>query len=263
MGLLDKFERSMERLLEGSSGSLFRQKLQPAQIGKRLEKAMIDRQQISMGSKIVPNAFRVGLNPKDFDEIEGYASGLSRQMENWLSSVAASRNFTLLDRISVELHEDVSAAIRNPTIAARVSDQRQPSRPALERRQRHVSRDPIPAQATRAFEVQGRSHTWDQPFELHITSGSLYGQSFALPDGVSTIGRSPDNSIQLDSPDVSRKHARIERHGDHLRVYDLNSTNRTRINGEAIHISDIESGDELRFGSVSAKVAASNRGGGW
>jgi pSer/pThr/pTyr-binding forkhead associated (FHA) protein len=34
-----------------------------------------------------------------------------------------------------------------------------------------------------------------------------------------------------------------------VRIYDLNSTNGTRINGEAVHISDLQPGDEIRLGS--------------
>ncbi|HEV2072461.1 MAG TPA: FHA domain-containing protein, partial [Thermomicrobiales bacterium] len=72
----------------------------------------------------------------------------------------------------------------------------------------------------------------------------------------STIGRSPENDVVLDAPDVSRRHARIERNGKHLRIYDLNSTNGTRVNGEAVHISDLEPGDEIRLGGQTLTVTS-------
>jgi hypothetical protein len=34
MKLLDMFEHGMERLMEGSTGALFRQRIQPAEIGR-------------------------------------------------------------------------------------------------------------------------------------------------------------------------------------------------------------------------------------
>ena len=61
----------------------------------------------------------------------------------------------------------------------------------------------------------------------------------------------------LNAPDVSRRHARLERSGSHLRIYDLNSTNGTRVNGEAVHISDLEPGDEIRIGGQALSVVSS------
>lgn len=244
MGLLDRFEHGLERLLEGTTGALFRQKLQPAEIGKKLERAMLDNQRASVGSRIVPNAYTVHLHPKDFAQVASYASGLSRQMEAWLAQVATRRELTVLDKIEVEIVEDSSASQRNPRIEAAITDhphgvpQRRGSRP-----QRGPSR-PSPAQATSVFEV-ARPSTAGAPMYFSATNG----RTFDIPEGTSTVGRSPDNTIVLDSPDVSRRHARLERSGGHLRIYDLNSTNGTRINGEAVHISDVQEGDEVRIGS--------------
>jgi Protein of unknown function (DUF3662)/FHA domain len=243
MGLLDRFEQSLERLLEGTTGALFRQKLQPAEIGKKLERAMLDNQKASVGSRIVPNAYTVRLNPKDFAQIEDFQAGLSRQMEAWLFQVASRRELTVLDKIAVMFVEDPSASQRNPRIDASITDHISAERPP--RRQSRPQRPaPMasPAQATSVFQVASPSAS-----TLHLVTTS--GKTFDIPEGTSTIGRSPDNTIVLDSPDVSRRHARLERSGSHLRIYDLNSTNGTRVNGEAIHISDIQDGDELQVGS--------------
>ena len=260
MGLLDRFEQSLERLLEGTTGALFRQKLQPAEIGKKLERAMLDNQRASVGSRIVPNAYTVRLNPKDYAQVEGFAGGLARQMESYLAQVASRRELTVLDKIEVSLVEDAGAPQRNPRVDAIITDHVSQARPS--RRPGHPvggANRPAPAQATSTFQVAsaGRASS-----SLHLISPN--GMTFDIPEGSSTIGRSPDNTIVLDVPDVSRRHARIERSGNHLRIYDLNSTNGTRINGEAIHISDVEEGDEIRIGSQVLELASGNawRGGG-
>lgn len=251
MGLLDRFEQSLERLLEGTTGALFRQKLQPAEIGKKLERAMLDNQKASVGSRIVPNAYTVRLNPRDYAQIEGYALGLSRQMEAWLFQVASRRELTVLDKIAVTFAEDPSAPQRNPRIDASITDHVSAARPP-HRQSRPQRPAPIasPAQATSVFQVPSLSSS-----SLQLITMS--GAAFDIPEGASTIGRSPDNTIVLDSPDVSRRHARLERAGSHLRIYDLNSTNGTRINGEAIHISDIQEGDELQIGSQVLALTSS------
>lgn len=267
MGLLDRLEQSIERLIEGTTSSLFRQKLQPVEIGKRLERTMLSQQRISVDAKLVPNAYVVRLNPKDYEQFEGFKSGLSREMESWLAGVASQNRLTLLDRISVSLIEDESIPERNPQVEAKISDQprRRPSRQKQARSsQRHpvesASRDiypPRPAEGTDVINVpslQRSAHGLTNSIELQVISGNFSGQVFRVGEGNSTIGRAPDNSIVLDAPDVSRRHARLERSGRHLRIYDLNSTNGTRINGEAVHISDIQNGDEIRLGSQTFLV---------
>lgn len=57
----------------------------------------------------------------------------------------------------------------------------------------------------------------------------------ALADAPLTIGRDPDNAITIESPDVSRRHCRIEPDGPgHWRVVDLGSKNGTLLNGRPL-----------------------------
>ena len=73
-----------------------------------------------------------------------------------------------------------------------------------------------------------------------------------LMEGVNVIGRAPDATIQLDSPGVSRYHARIVvAHGE-ATVEDVGSKNGTQLN--ARHISEataLADGDEIRIGAVA------------
>ena len=261
MGLLDRFERTMERLLEGGTGAIFRQKLQPAEIGRKLERAMLSQQRASVGSQLVPNMYVVRLHPQDYAQFEAFAAGLSRQMESWLARVASQRQLTVLDRISVSFVEDETIRHRSPVIDASISDRSQPhvrtprrSRASRQEQGHPMSPRVMPRQsidATSAFEVPSV-----RLVEMHLeaTSGAFAGELFSIAEGSSSIGRSPENDVVLNAPDVSRRHARIERSGKHLRIYDLNSTNGTRVNGEAVHISDLEPGDEIRLGGQTLTV---------
>ncbi len=250
MGLLDRFEQSMERLMEGTVGTIFRQSIQPAEIGKKLERAMLAQQRASVGSKIVPNAYVVRLHPKDYAQVADYSSGLSRQMESWLAQVATQRQFTVLDRITVTIEEDDTVGRRNPAVDATITDRSRRPVPTA------PGRSSPPVDATAAFAVPTRQSARDD-IQLRAVSGAFSGTMFSIPEGNSTIGRSPDNTVVLNAPDVSRRHARLERTGSHVRVYDLNSTNGTRVNGEAVHISDLEPGDEIRIGAQSLTLVSS------
>lgn len=74
--------------------------------------------------------------------------------------------------------------------------------------------------------------------------------SHDLPEGKTTVGRLPDNSLQIDDGSVSSRHAEIVFEGDSFHLHDLGSTNGTFINGEQVTDAVLRHGDEVRFGVV-------------
>jgi hypothetical protein len=251
VGLLDKFENSMERLVEGTVGGVFRQTLQPAEIGKKLQKAMTASKRVSVGTTIVPNDYVVKLHPKDFEQFADYSAALARQMESYLAQIAGDNRYTVIDRIRVSIDKDDNVRRRSPEISAAIKDGRAHREPA----QHHA---PEPADRTAAFVVApGRNA--EPAFQIVAIAGTASGQTFRIPQGSSTLGRSSDNEFVIDAPDVSRKHAKFECSSGRLRVYDLNSTNGTRVNGDPVRISDLASGDELTLGNQVLRITSSQR----
>lgn len=76
-------------------------------------------------------------------------------------------------------------------------------------------------------------------------------RQFPLLRGDNVVGREPGSRIWLDSPSVSRRHARIRVEGDRITLEDLGSKNGTLV-GDARVTSPtpLSDGDTLRFGSV-------------
>jgi DNA-binding winged helix-turn-helix (wHTH) protein len=73
-----------------------------------------------------------------------------------------------------------------------------------------------------------------------------------VPQGESIIGRGGDATIHLDSPSVSRHHAKIVVDGDRVTIEDLASRNGTTVSGLRIYAPvELMHGDELRFGLLS------------
>jgi pSer/pThr/pTyr-binding forkhead associated (FHA) protein len=77
-----------------------------------------------------------------------------------------------------------------------------------------------------------------------------------LTDDLVTVGRAPDNTIQIDDPSVSGRHAQLQRIGEIYRLKDLDSSNGTRVNGDTINEIALAVGDRLRFGQVEAYFEA-------
>jgi hypothetical protein len=77
-----------------------------------------------------------------------------------------------------------------------------------------------------------------------------------------TLGRRPENSVQLDDALVSRRHARITLDADGLRVEDLGSRNGTRVNGAPIQIAVLHPGDRVVIGRTRIEVVVEATAGG-
>ena len=73
-----------------------------------------------------------------------------------------------------------------------------------------------------------------------------------LDEGEHVLGRDPDAEICLDSPGVSRRHARISIGGDSARIEDLGSKNGTFVGDQRVDGSrSLADGDTIRIGSVA------------
>jgi pSer/pThr/pTyr-binding forkhead associated (FHA) protein len=75
-----------------------------------------------------------------------------------------------------------------------------------------------------------------------------------------TIGRAPDNLIQIDDPSVSSRHAQLTLVSDRYKLEDLDSTNGTRVNGESVTEVVLRVGDRVRFGKVEARYESDATG---
>jgi DNA-binding winged helix-turn-helix (wHTH) protein len=77
-----------------------------------------------------------------------------------------------------------------------------------------------------------------------------------LPNGAHLIGRRPDCAVAIESPSVSRVHARLEISRDALRIEDLRSKNGTFVNGRRITApTALLDRCEITIGEVSVKLA--------
>ena len=75
-----------------------------------------------------------------------------------------------------------------------------------------------------------------------------------------TIGRAPDNMIQIDDPSVSAYHAQLLLIGERYQLKDLGSTNGTHVNHEPVTDVFLRLGDRVRFGKVEARYESDATG---
>lgn len=82
----------------------------------------------------------------------------------------------------------------------------------------------------------------------YISDGVLVTH-YALPNGLSFLGRSAPCEIVLPDWTVSQKHARVHVKNNEVMVTDLNSHNGTFLEGQPIRSGKIAPGQEIRFGN--------------
>lgn len=88
-------------------------------------------------------------------------------------------------------------------------------------------------------EAAGRAVCW-------LLCGS---REIALGDGTHIIGREPDAAVWLDSPNVSRHHARVVVRGARATIEDLESKNGSFVGGVRVSApTPLGCGDSIRIG---------------
>jgi pSer/pThr/pTyr-binding forkhead associated (FHA) protein len=82
-----------------------------------------------------------------------------------------------------------------------------------------------------------------------------------LSAGENTVGRDPSAAVWLDSPSVSRRHARIVVHDAGTVLEDVGSKNGTAVGTERLSgPRELRDGDRLTFGKVQAIFFSSAAG---
>ncbi len=84
---------------------------------------------------------------------------------------------------------------------------------------------------------------------LVVMAGPLIGASFVLAGAETVVGRSPDCSIQLGTPGVSRRHCKLTTIKSRIYIEDMGSANGTIVNGRGLQPlfrQELQHGDRIK-----------------
>ena len=82
------------------------------------------------------------------------------------------------------------------------------------------------------------------------------GRRQQISKRVTTVGRSRDNDVVVNDPNVSRKHAEIRHVGLDYFLVDLESTNGIEVNGQKTRRHALSDGDVIQMGTTQIRVEA-------
>jgi pSer/pThr/pTyr-binding forkhead associated (FHA) protein len=91
--------------------------------------------------------------------------------------------------------------------------------------------------------------------KLRYLNGNSAGQYLTLKSGDNFIGRLQECDICIQSPGISKKHAKIILQGDKCVIKDLGSSNGTFVNGVKISERILRIGDKIAFHNVMLELA--------
>ena len=94
--------------------------------------------------------------------------------------------------------------------------------------------------------------------KLHVSLPDGTISNFDLTEDTITVGRLPDNTIQIDDASVSSHHAQLTLEEGGYVLTDLDSTNGTAVNGQSHSQGRLQDGDAVRFGNIETIYASEN-----
>jgi FhaA, N-terminal domain/FHA domain len=259
---LAAIERFFERLFERPSARLFRARLQPVQIQRRIERAMESERLAAADRTLVPNRFTVHLHPDDLEGFGDMGDSLASELADGALLFARSRHYTLVDRPRVDLLADPAVERADIRVVARFAD-------PIAGHDRRESSMPGAAPGDASVPPDGHgdgTHTDTMVFtvprptapsaRLRVVERSG-GQRICEFDGTSlSIGRAADNDLVLPDSRVSRHHARLVGRRGTLVYTDLGSTNGSRVNGVGVGEFVLGAGDRIELGDTVILVEA-------
>jgi hypothetical protein len=210
VGVLQRFEQRLERLVQGAFSKAFGGWVEPVEVAAALTREAEDKKAIVGANKVlVPNVFHVELGASDADRLREYDEALRAELASMVGEAAQEQGWSFVGPVEVVFDE--VPTLRTGTFRVRSA-------------------------------VQAGETAQEQPVSSYLEVG---GQTHPLT-GTTVIGRSPDVDLMVPDTGVSRSHCRIE--GDVLT--DLGSTNGTYVNGRRVSEHTLRDGDRITVGTT-------------
>ena len=209
MGLLDNFERGLERAVNGAFAKTFKSGLQPVEIASALRRELDTKAAVMSRDRIlVPNKFVVHLGRSDFDRMTGLGPTLIDELTQLVQRHATAQHYSFAGGISIKL----SAEDR-------------------------LSEGVVEVTSTN---VKG-TVAWTPVLDIN-------GRRHPLTKSRTIIGRGSEADITVDDSGTSRKHVEILWDGTRGQVSDLGSTNGSKLNGQPVTKSPLAPDSVIEIG---------------
>lgn len=195
MGLLDSFEKGLERAVNSAFAKTFRSGVQPVEVASALRSELDAKAVVVSRDRILaPNTFVVRLAPADAERMDSLGSTLGDELHRLVNDHAKAQGFTFAGPVTIAVNSD-------------------------------------PQLPTGTVRVDSRTAAGDVSWRGVIDIG---GRRHPLVKGRTVIGRGSDADITIPDAGTSRRHVEILWDGERAMVRDLQSTNGTMLDGHKV-----------------------------
>jgi hypothetical protein len=256
MNALGRFEATVQALVEGSVGRIFRARVHPVEVARRLERAMDQTLIVSPDRRAAANVYEVYLNKRDGQQFTAIPDQELRRLQDELIATARRRNYVLITRPIITFHTDDRLGSGQIRVVARLVAPQElmqsaaaaaEGAPVLEE-----TREMSPQEAEQlARELQNAPAAEPLP-EAALTLRRPNGttETVKIDRPVIHIGRHTGNEVVVNDKRVSRFHAEIRYERGQFVLYDLGSLNGVVVNGIAYHQPvTLHANDRIAVGS--------------
>src|SRR3954464_1818285 len=115
-------ERVFEQLFERPTARLFRTRLPPTQLQRRIARAMENERMSAADRILVPNRFRVQLHPEDLEAFGELTATLATDLAEGALAFARRHRYAVIDRPRVDLVADPAVGRGEIRVDARFAD---------------------------------------------------------------------------------------------------------------------------------------------
>lgn len=209
VGLLDSFEKGLERAVNGAFARTFKSGLQPIEITASLRRELDTKAAVVSRDRIlVPNSFTVQLAPGDFAAMTAIGPTLIEELGRLVRQHAAAQHYQFAGAVSIQFAED--ATLRDGVL--------------------HID----------SVNVKG-TVSWEPVVDIA-------GKRYPILKSRTIIGRGSEADITVDDSGISRKHVEILWNGSRAEVNDLGSTNGSQLNGAPVSKAPLPTDSVITIG---------------
>ena len=226
MGLLERFEDSLDRMVNGAFARAFKAEVQPVEIASALQREISDRAAvIDRNRTVIPNVFHVELSQHDYARLSVFKDALQTELATLVRDYGAEQRYTLLGPVQVTLAQD-------------------------DELETGIFRVRSEARAEVSSQPHGRAGEPASPdVDVRQPRLEVGGTAYPLVRAITRLGRGSDTDIRIEDPGASRNHCEIVL-GQPVIIRDLSSTNGTFVNGERVSQIEISNGTIIMIGST-------------
>jgi len=196
LGFIEKFERRLERFVNGAFSKAFKSQLQPVEISAAIRAkmdagaAVVDRDRT-----LAPDTYKVKLSPSDYNRLQQLGKALGAEVEGKVKAHAKKQRYQFAGSLSISLEPDSSLTLGQIKVLA--SGSKAPDLAAV---------------------------TWRPALDIN-------GKRYLLAKSRTTVGRDANADLPINDTGLSRTHFAITWDGSTATIEDLGSTNGTKVAG--------------------------------